>query len=650
MATFDLSTLHWSLYGWRPFVWRLGKSRETGGVLGPDLGPFEADVPGSVQAALLRAGVIADWNAGVNSRSCEWVEHRHWDFSAYVPEGAIAQGEAVLLVAQGLDYSGWILVDCKEAAAFSGALVPHHVDLTEALGDGLAHQLSVIFEEPPREQGQFGYSSRSHFFKPRYGYSWDWTPRIVPIGPWNSLTLRTGAELAFEILSVNALLEANDHTGSVEITLEYSDRRLPGPCEAQIALVDNGVEVSCAVAILTPGQNRIALKNLLVAPWWPNGHGDQKLYDVVIAAGNSGAAFRWEQRRRVGFRRIEWRPCEGAPADAEPWICVVNGKPIFLQGINWVPPRSVYHDATVDEYVKLIDLYREMGCTCIRVWGGGIIEREIFFDRCDESGILVWQEFPLSSSGVDNAPPSSPEAISTLCEIARSYIRQRGHHASLLLWCGGNELQVMNDGAEVPAGYDHPCLAALRDVVRGHDPDRRFVPTSASGPAFYAHKENFGKGIHHDVHGPWGMGGFADLAAWRDYWAHDDALFRSEVGMPGAEDEQSIRRHAGEDFSWPPEGEYWTHTAAWWIEWTRWKDILGNPTLADYVAATQEHQAEAYAAAAASCKNRFPRCGGFIIWMGHDCFPCPVNNSVIDFDAKPKPAYYALQKVFRSGR
>ena len=52
--------------------------------------------------------------------------------------------------------------------------------------------------------------------------------------------------------------------------------------------------------------------------------------------------------------------------------------------------------------------------------------------------------------------------------------------------------------------------------------------------------------------------------------------------------------------------------------------------------------------AAAACKNRFPRCGGFLVWMGHDAFPCPANNAFIDFDRNPKPAYFALKKVFRN--
>ena len=39
-------------------------------------------------------------------------------------------------------------------------------------------------------------------------------------------------------------------------------------------------------------------------------------------------------------------------------------------------------------------------------------------------------------------------------------------------------------------------------------------------------------------------------------------------------------------------------------------------------------------------------CGGFIVWMGHDSFPCTANTSVIDYEGNLKPAALALADVF----
>ncbi len=656
IADVDLSRLDWKLLGWRPFQWVLGKSMETGGDLLAELGPFPAKVPGSVQQALLDAGVIADWHVGVNSRACEWVEHRHWEFSTTLPAGTVPPQERAILDAQGLDHAGWVLVDARKVARFEGALIRHQIDLTDALGDGKEHLLSIVFDEPPREQGQLGYTSRSVHFKPRYPYSWDWCPRVVPVGVWDTLVLKCGASTAIDPVHTRAILKDDNRTGRVELALDVDGSVVTaGKLGAITAVVTDGErEVGRVSAQALPGRMEIVVDGLAVEPWWPNGQGEAKTYTLTLEAVIGVDV--WRHKRTLGFKRVEWLPCDGASPDAEPWICAVNGRPIFLQGVNWVPPRVCYHDTTADEYARLIDLYREMGCNLLRVWGGGILEKEAFYARCDAAGILVWQEFPLSSSGVDNWPPEDPAAIERLASIASSYIRRRGHHASLLLWCGGNEL--LGGGPEgpgedgVPVGYDHPCVAAMRDVVAAEDPGRRFLPTSASGPWEWGTPEKFGTGLLHDVHGPWGFSaGCEDMDAWRAYWAKDDALFRSETGMPGAHGMDLMKRYAEGVDVWPPTTEYWMHTSSWWRQWDRFKDRLASlppdEGLAEYIRATQSDQAEAYAIAAAACKGRFPRCGGFVIWMGHDCFPCPANNSVIDFERQPKPAYFALKRIFR---
>lgn len=646
MAILDLTNLKWTLVGWRPYTWKLNRSMPL------DLGPFPTRVPGTVQRALLDAGIIEDWNMGLNSRACEWIEHRHWEFITEIGADAIPRNERAVLDAEGLDYVGWILVDDREIARFEGALSPHRFDLSEILSDGRPHRLAIVFEEPPPEQGQIGFTSLSRFFKPRYNYSWDWCPRIVPIGVHGALSVKTGTDAGIDLVRIRTALAEDNQTGTIEVTVAAArDVRL---AILTVTVLDQGREIGRSFADWNRAGS-FTLSQLAVQPWWPNGAGAQKLYDVIVEAIDAGGQTIWSKQTAVGFRRIDWLPCEGASADAEPWICAVNGKPIFLQGANWVPPRAMYPDATDDDYRVLIAMYREMGCNVLRVWGGAILETERFYSLCDEAGILVWQEFPLSSSGVENYPPDAPEAIARLRDIAKSYIRRRSHHVSLLLWCGGNELTRGEGGAKqgvVPIDYTHPCIAMLRDLVQAEDPGRRFIPTSPSGPRFSADAKEYGQGLHHDIHGPWGMGGFADLEAWRQYWAGDDSLFRSEVGMPGAADAGHILRYVGERSAWPPTSEYWLHTAAWWIEWNRHEKALAGlddgHALAEYVRRTQQQQAEAYAIAAKACKNRFPRCGGFILWMGHDLYPCPINNSVIDFDRTPKPAYRTLQRVFLS--
>ncbi|MDQ1256873.1 MAG: beta-mannosidase, partial [Candidatus Hydrogenedentes bacterium] len=548
MARIDLAQLDWTLAGARPFEWMFNPA-----ALGvrADVGPVPARVPGSVQQALLDAGLVEDWHVGLQARDCAWVEQRHWCFSAEIPAETVPLGERAVLDAEGLDYAGWILVDGKQVAAFEGMMTPHRFDLTECLGDSAAHRLAIVFDQTPPEQGQCGYSSKSRYFKSRYNYGWDWCPRIVPTGVWEPLTLRTGVDAACAVRRVATDLDAR----SVRVAVGF-DAAISGDAPARalrVTVCDDGKAVGTVSTSIVNGENVLTLTDLDIEPWWPNGAGPQKTYTLEVSAVDDADAALWSTSRKIAFKRVEWRACEGAPADAEPWLCVVNGKPVFLQGANWVPVRAVYHDITEADYRELIALYKDMGANILRVWGGGILEREIFYDLCDEAGIFVWQEFPLSSSGVENCPPSEPAVIAKLETIAVSYIERRAHHVSLLVWSGGNEL--MSDKPEErdrPVGYGHPCIAMFKALVERQDPAHRFIATSPSGPRFCASATEYGQGLHHDIHGPWGFNPEApDLEGWRAYWAGDDALFRSETGMPGASSVALIEHYAGHEPYWP---------------------------------------------------------------------------------------------------
>jgi beta-mannosidase len=187
----------------------------------------------------------------------------------------------------------------------------------------------------------------------------------------------------------------------------------------------------------------------------------------------------------------------------------------------------------------------------------------------------------------------------------------------------------------------------MKQVCNALDPTRRFVPTSSSGPNFLGIEADFGKGLHHDVHGPWNIPG--TFAEWERYWQADDALIRSEVGVPGASSAQVIEAYCnGNPLPGDATNPAWRHVCAWWFQWKEYLAAGGNPeSLAEFVAWSQRRQTDGLAVALRACLGRFPRCGGFIIWMGHDCFPCPINTAIFDWQANPKPAATALAAIVR---
>lgn len=644
--THNLSRLAWSLSGWSPWSWLSGESMETAVTLKSEHNAIAAQVPGSVQGALREAGYVPDWNVGLNSRLCEWVENRHWIYEAEIPDEWPQAGGRARLHARGLDYAGWVYVNGREAGAFRGTFTPHDFDLTPFLKPS-GNTLSIVFDCPPRWLGQTGHTSRMTEWKERFNYTWDWTARLVQIGIWDDLLLEIvdGPELS----TVRCTADLADGHGVLRL-----NAAVPGAegGAAEISLLRDGKVVRTETVQAPCLRRGVTWENLPVEPWWPNGQGEQPLYTVRVELRDAQGRIADTDERHVGFKAVEWRPCEGAPDGADPWLCAVNGREIFLWGVNWTPIRPNFADVTADDYRIRLEAYKSLGMNVLRVWGGAFLEKPVFYDLCDEMGFLVWQEFPLSSSGLDNRPPDAPEAVEEMAAIARTYIARRQHHVSLLLWSGGNELQVGLDGS--PEGQGKPCdlsfpmLRRLADVVAAEDPGRRFLPASSSGPRFTADPREFGKGLHWDVHGPWLPIGPLD-AKWTEYWANDDALFRSETGAPGASPADIIREFRGEldDYPASADNPLWRRSS-WWIEWPACvSELAGEPTtLEEYVEWSQQRQAKALAIAARACKSRFPEIGGLILWMGHDSFPCTANTSILDFHGRPKPAATTLREIF----
>lgn len=647
-SRFDLSTLDWTLRGWRMNDWehesgfaRLEEGR-------PDVSAVPARVPGSVRGALVAAGVVPDPGYALASRDSEWIENRHWTYQTALPDDAVGElgdDERVVIVADALDYAGVVMMGATRVGAFVGSMVTHEFDITDAWAAG-ERALTIVFTHVPEDLGQIGWTSRVRAFKARYNYGWDWTPRVVQIGIAGPLTLEHRAGGRITGLQADARRDAGG-TGTLALRADLDLAASVGAAlEVTVTAPDGAVVVDHARAEVDEGSAQLAL-DLGTVVAWELGAG--ALYTVEAALVSASGDVIDRASTRVGFRRIRWLPVEGAPAGAEPWLLEVNGEQAFMAGINWVPIRPDYADVTEADYRVRLDEYRRMGVNILRVWGGAAREQDVFYDLCDEYGFALWQELPLSSSGLDNAPPTDDAFAAEFARIAEQYARDLAQHPSIFLWGGGNELiEIDEAGAPVPLAADHPALAGARGVLERLDPDRRFVATSPTGPSVWGDPQKRGLGLHHDVHGPWESDD--TFEGWKAYWDGDDALLRSEVGMGGASSLDLLEAHG---LIGPVETaaeradlvQLWSHSSAWWLGPLKKWDGAGG--LAEWVDASQQRQAEWLAYAAQATRSRFPACGGFIVWLGHDTFPCAVSLSLLDADGRPKPVAEALGRVFR---
>ncbi|WP_431246431.1 glycosyl hydrolase 2 galactose-binding domain-containing protein [Leifsonia xyli] len=639
--TVDLAG-EWTLRGWRQNDWLLGLTPERGKVSTADIGPIPAPVPGSVRGALVRAGITLSPYRGTDSRASEWIENRHWTFERVIPAVTLTEritgtDERVVLEADMLDGEGVILIGETVVGEFTDAFVRQRFDITDSLDRG-EDLLTIVFTRVPDALGQNGWTSRIRDWKPRFSFGWDWTPRTVQIGIADGIRLRVGPGWSLDDALVRSVV---DHAGDGEVEVDLRRCGLPLGAAVEVSVFDGSGTVVASEPAAAAELRTLSVPRPRL--WHVHPTAEQALYTVrvdVLVEGRSRTT-----TRQVGFRTLEWRRNPGSAPDADPWLCVVNDQEIFLAGVNWVPLRADHADVSDAEIRTRLRTYRDLGFNVIRVWGGARAERPAFYDECDRLGVLIWQDLPLSSSGLDNEPPSDPSIIEEFRRIAADYVTTLGHHPALALWCGGNELTRVTAPAVpgAPLTLEHPTLRAAGDVCADLAPATRYVATTPSGPRFEASAAEFGRGIHHDVHGPWEFDGDEDQ--WQAYWAADDALFRSEVGVAGASGADLL-----EAFGLLPDGleddrirALWTHSSGWWLAGFDARDR--DVPVEQWLDTSAQRQARMLVIALERALGRFPATGGFMLWMGHDTFPCAVSLAVVDFWGRPKPAALALRSL-----
>jgi beta-mannosidase len=332
--------------------------------------------------------------------------------------------------------------------------------------------------------------------------------------------------------------------------------------------------------------------------WWPNGLGAQHLYEV--------------EGFEVGFRTVGFDGYE----------LVVNGVPVPVRGWNWVPIDALYGVPRPEKLAHLLGLAARAGVNLIRVWGGGLIETPEFYDLCDRLGLLVWQEFSQSSSGIDSVPSDEPGFVELMAAEARAIVPRRRGRASLAVWCGGNEL----DGDD-----STPVLAALKEVVAELDPERAWLPTSPLGDA--------------DVHGPWEHQG---LRAHNEHYDTRTSQLHSEFGVEGMTNRRSHEALIPEEQRWPADrtNPVYEHLGAWWNNAPLVQKAFGD-RIAEVETMRRCSQWLQYEGLRYAVEATLRRGAGTIPWQLNESYPNAWCTCAVDYRGDAKPAYYGVARAYR---
>ncbi len=603
-----------------------------------DLGEWRrVQVPGSIQETLWKLREIKHPYHNLASRQAEWVEHRDWvyarDFSVDV--NALASYRRIFLQFEAVTDKCAVYLNGTFLGEHEGPAAGFEFEVTGKLNEN--NQLQVVINPPFAEDPQVGYTEKTRSLRGRMGFGWDFAPRLVSLGIFGDVNLVFTGEHHLRNLWVRSQL--NERHAKAELSLAV---QVDGPGGAPVhfkVLLEGRVAGATRATAGEDGQASATLTLAEPQLWWPNGMGEQPLYTVLASCENGSDSL----ETSIGLRHLSWERQPGAAGHEWPLALLVNGVLVFQRGWNWVPADSMGGPRALRRMKDLMKLAQEAHVNVLRCWGSGDPENREFYDECDRRGLLVWQEFPLSSSGLSNLPPDDLEYLGRLDKYAAEVVKARRNHPSLALWSGGNELTY--SGGQ-PLTMEHPLPQHLGAVVHTCDPDRDFRPSSPLGPNFGPATDNREQW---DVHGPWI---FSVDPPGPDYRLSNNIspLLHSELGLPGETDLAEQKRflspkHRQRHPSSPARRH---HKSDWW-EHQKIVEALFGPVEDEELAVlgSQWLQAEGLRYYIEESRRRWPNTIGIYPWQFNEPWPTTVCTSAVHYSGKPKLAYYAVGVAYR---
>jgi beta-mannosidase len=607
--------------------------------------PVPAVVPGVIHTDLLREGLIADPFDGDNEAAQQWIGDTAWRYATrfeWHDDGSARHD----LVAYGLDTVAAVRLNGQEVARTENQHRSYRWPVAGLLVDGV-NELVVEFSAPVPETearaARYGALPRvnHHEFnqlrKTAAHFGWDWGIDVAGVGIWQPIGIDSWSGVRID--SVRPLVDVEpDGTGvlTAHVALEWADAAPAAPAGVVVELGGFGDRVT-ASGEAPAGARSVTLEARLpqVRRWWPLGRGEQPLYEVTVTIGDS----RWEGR--VGFRTVR---VDTAPdAEGRPFNLYVNDELVLVRGVNWIPEHAFLTEVDAARYRRRLADAAEANVNLIRIWGGGRYESDDFYDRADELGLLVWQDFLFACAAYAEEEHLAGEVEAE----AREQITRLSAHPSLVIWNGNNEniwgyadwrWPAMLDGRSWGEGYYRELFPRLLAEL---DPTRFYSPASPYSFGDYLHPNDQRNGTMHI----WDVWNQRDYTAYRTY----EPRFLSEFGFQGPPAWSTLTRVVHDEPLDPYGHEMLVHQKAHLGNQKLERGLRGHlpepTTIEEWHWATQLNQAHALAFGIAHFRSLTPHNTGTIVWQLNDNWPV-VSWAAVDFDEHRKPLWYALRDAY----
>ena len=591
---------------------------------------LKAKVPGTVLEPYITAGVYPDpyFADNMNAIPDEFFSGNDFWYRKTIGKINLQVGKRYFINFKGVNWKSDIYFNGKLLGKINGAFQRADFEVTDLITSNGENVLAVLVHHIENWQPGKGKVTRKYLGAPTTNgdvsgldspaflaaSGWNWLPivRGRNTGIWNDVTLTECGNVSIHdawISSKLALPDTTKATLTVKATLKnHSNTDVNGVLKVSLA----GKIISFPASIKA-GQSKdvelnakqfkeLNIKNPKL--WWPNGYGDQHLYDASLSFVENNVETDTQQFQ-FGIRDITHKVKNNI------LFLYCNGVRILVRGGNWGLPEAMLQcdDAGYDLRVRL---HKEANFNMIRNWVGQT-GHEAFYRACDKYGIMIWDDFWLANP-VDGP---TPKDTAMFMNNVRDKIKWVRRHASVALYCGRNE-------GLPPADLD----SAMNKATKALDGTRLYIPESANGVVT-------------------GLGPY-DVRPVKWYFENRGVTFHSELGIIAFPEVETMRRMLPEKNWWPINNMWAIHDYQWGRSEKFTNSItarFGAPaSMDDY---SRRAQLLNYESAKAMFECLQSNQGsGVLLWMSQAAWPsmiCQLYDHYFEYTA----SYFAVKKACR---
>ena len=455
------------------FVWRMcraGETRAAAEALSSagfdDSAWMEAIVPGTTLTSLVENGVFPEPYHGTTNKMSEKkipdITAAGRDFYTFwfrteFDTPPLEEGERLWLHPEGINYRAEWWLNGHLVSVMAGMFADDRIDITDFVSKDGRNGLAVLVKPvdipgttmpkpwgAPGENrnggdGDIGWNT-TQLMTVGWDFSYDDGIRDRNTGIWKPVSLfKTGPVAMLAPFVKSSLSEGLDSAGetiSVELVNPASGFRdnEPVKCLVEGEIEGTGIRFGKEVSLIR-GEEPVVTFTPEEYPqlninspklWWPKNKGGQPLYKLKLTATVGGKV---SDSAEVTFGIRDVKVTTDTPDGSK--VFIINGKRMFIRGSNWIPEAMLRTD---DARMRTEMAYTDQsGVNFLRLWGGGIAESDLFYQLCDEYGIMVWQEFWMTGD------TRHPHDKSIYFNNVESTVKRIRNHPSIVFYVASNE-------------------------------------------------------------------------------------------------------------------------------------------------------------------------------------------------------------------